>query len=549
MDPTHCNIASSLERWAKKNPDRTAILVPHLGASISFHELNEESSRFASGLLRYGLNRGDRVLLLVPFGIEFISLAFALFKSGTVPVLIDPGLGRKNILKCIEEAAPQAMAAIPAAHALSIVFRRPFRNVRHRITVGSRWFWGGTTANRIRQTGDPEFACADTCSDDPAAVLFTSGSTGPPKGVLYTHGMFSQQLEAIRYGYGIQSGEIDLPTFPLFALFGAGMGMTSVIPEMDFTRPAQVNPEKLLQTIERHKVTGGFGSPALWDTVSRYCLEHHRRLPSIKRILMAGAPVPGSLLERFDRILEAESKIHTPYGATESLPVASIERKEILEDTFKRTQTGGGACVGRAVPGVEIRIIQITDDPIPQWNDALELPRGETGEIIVKGPWVTRRYFNRDDATRLAKIEEGNSFWHRMGDVGYIDEQNRLWFCGRKNQRVRPPGGTLFTIPCEAVFNTHPRVKRSALVGVGAVGKQIPVIVIELEHSKSPPTKPERDTLKKELLELGGRYNHTQEIRDILFHREFPVDIRHNAKIFRERLAHWAADQIPGAAK
>ena len=544
MEGTHCNIASSLERAAKEAPNRTAISVPHHATSISFRKLDEESSRLASGLRRYGLGKGDRVLLLVPFGIEFIALSFALFKSGTVSVFIDPGLGRKNILKCIEEVAPQGIVAVPAAHAVSTIFRKPFRSIRYKITLGPRWFWGGTTLDRIRQTGDPKAACADTHSTDPAATLFTSGSTGPPKGVLYTHGMFSHQLNALRSCYAIQPGEIDLPTFPLFALFGVGMGMTSILPEMDFTRPVQVDPEKLLRTISDHKVTSGFGSPALWDTVSRYCLKHDRCIPSMKRILMAGAPIPGSLLERFDRILKPEAKIYTPYGATESLPVASIERREVLEDTFKETQKGRGICVGRVVPGIEVRVIKISDDPITQWTDVLELQPGEIGEIIVKGPWVTRRYFNRDDQTRLAKIEEGDSFWHRMGDVGYFDDKNRLWFCGRKNQRIRTSNETLFTIPCEAVFNTHFKVKRSALVGIGIPGQQRPIIIIEQENPGSLQTEPERNLLKQELIELGNRHSCTRQIKDILFHQEFPVDIRHNAKIFREQLAQWASEKI-----
>jgi len=264
----------------------------------------------------------------------------------------------------------------------------------------------------------------------------------------------------------------------------------------------------------------------------------------MKRILMAGAPIPGSLLERFDSILEPGAKIYTPYGATESLPVASIERREVLEDTFKETQKGRGICVGRVVPGIEVRVIKISDDPITQWTDVLELQPGEIGEIIVKGPWVTRRYFNRDDQTRLAKIEEGDSFWHRMGDVGYFDDKNRLWFCGRKNQRIRTSNETLFTIPCEAVFNTHFKVKRSALVGIGIPGQQRPIIIIEQENPGSLQTEPERNLLKQELIELGNRHSCTRQIKDILFHQEFPVDIRHNAKIFREQLAQWASEKI-----
>ena len=545
MEQARHNIACSLERVAQNYPNQTAIAVPHTGTSISFKELNDESSRIASGLNKYGLKKGDRVLLLVPFSIRFICIVFALFKAGTVPILIDPGLGKRSILKCIKEAEPRGIVAVPIAHLISKIFQKPFRSLKYKVTVSSWRLWGGKTLKDIRNMAEPSLTYANTLPSDLAAILFTSGSTGSPKGVLYTHGMFSQQLDALRSCYDIQPGEIDLSTFPLYSLFGVGIGMTSILPEMDFTRPAKVDPDKILKTITKYNVSSGFGSPALWDTISRYCILQTRRLSSLTRILMAGAPIPGSLLKRFDHILKPGSKIHTPYGATEALPVTTIERKEILEDTYKKSQQGYGTCVGRAVPGVEFRIIAITDDPIHQWDDSLELIHGEIGEIIVKGPWVTRNYFKRDEATRLAKIKDhGNAFWHRMGDVGYIDNQNRFWFCGRKSQRVRTANGTLFTIQCEGVFNTHPKVKRSALVGVGKAENQKPVIIIEPERLNDLTNDSAHNAFVKDLLEFGSRCNHTLRIKDILIHPEFPVDIRHNAKIFREKLAQWATRKV-----
>lgn len=540
------NIAFSLERAAQNYPNNKAVIIPHTNASISFKELNDESSRIASGINEYGLKKGDRVLLFVPFSIKFISIAFALFKAGTVPILIDPGLGKKNILKCIKETQPKGIIGTPIAHAISRFFLNSFDSIQHRITVGSKWFFGGKSLEEIYDMGQSTPVFKDVIPSDPAAILFTSGSTGSPKGVLYTHKMFSHQLESLRSCYQIQSGEIDLPTFPLFALFGVGIGMTSILPKMDFTCPSKVNPKEIIKIINRYNVTSGFGSPALWDTISTYCLLHNRNLISINRILMAGAPIPSTLLEKFNSIIGPESKIHTPYGATEALPVTTIERGEILKDTFKKTQQGHGTCVGRTVPDIKLKIIKIKEDPIYQWDDSLELLHGEIGEIVVKGPWVTQYYFNREEATLLAKIKDKeNSFWHRMGDVGYLDQKNRLWFCGRKSQRVRTKDGTLFTIQCEAIFNSHPKVKRSALVGLGKVGSQKPVIIIEPKSLNDISKKSSRESLVKDLLELGGKYNHTFKIKNILMHPQFPVDIRHNAKIFREKLAQWAASEIP----
>ena len=550
MKQARHNIAFSLERVAQNHPNQTAVTESHTGTSISFQELDDESSRIASGLNQYGFKKGDRVLLFIPFSIKFITVAFALFKSGAIPILIDPGLGGKNILRCVKETEAQGIIATPVVHLVSKFFQKSFRNLKHRVTTKSCWLWQGCTLRDIGNMAKPGFAYDDTFPNDPAAILFTSGSTGSPKGVVYTHEMFSCQLEVLRSCYKIQPGEIDLSTFPLFSLFGVGIGMTSILPKMDFTRPAKVDPEKILNTITQYNVTSGFGSPALWDTISRYCISNNRHLSSLNRILMAGAPIPGSLIERFDHILTSKAKIHTPYGATEALPVATIERKEILEETLKKSQQGHGICVGHTVPDIELRIIAIIDDSIPEWEDSIELTHGEIGEIVVKGPWVTQSYFNRNEATRLAKIKDhGNALWHRMGDVGYIDDKNRLWFCGRKNQRVRTADGTLFTIQCEGIFNIHPKVKRSALVGIGENKNQKPVIVIEPEQFSKLKNNSARNLLIKELLELGGQNKHTHQIKNVLIYQNFPVDIRHNAKISREQLAQWATQKIPQERK
>ena len=539
------NIAALLDQIAEEFSQAPAVIVPWKKQAVNFQELHEESGRLASGLIRLGIARGDRVLLLVPFSLDFITLTFALFKVGAIPVLIDPGLGRKNTLQCIGQAQPKAMIAIPRAHAAKKIFPKPFRGVEISITVGWRWFWGGDTLDKVRKLGLKILPPAEMGENDPAAILFTSGSTGPSKGVLYTHGMFCHQIEVLKTCYGIQPGEIDLPTFPLFGLFSTCMGMTCVLPDMDFTKPAKVNPEKIIQPIQDYAITNSFGSPALWNTVSKYCIRKKVRLPSLKRILMAGAPVPGNVLKRFDRILNDSSEIHTPYGATEALPVTTIRGKIILQETWGKTQRGMGICVGRPVPGIELKILKITDDPIPNWQTGLEQPPFEVGEVVVQGPWVTRKYFNApNNANQLAKIADGDNFWHRMGDLGWLDDQGRLWFCGRKGQRVITKTETLYTLPCEAIFNIHPKVKRSALVGVGEKGDQEAVIIVEPEDKALINDSDDREVFIQELLDLGKRFPHTDEIKFFLLHPEFPVDIRHNAKIFREQLADWAEEKV-----
>ncbi len=271
----------------------------------------------------------------------------------------------------------------------------------------------------------------------------------------------------------------------------------------------------------------------------------------MKRIVTAGAPVSSAIIERMAGRLEPPAQVYPTYGATEALPVAAIGSDEILGETRRLTDAGKGVCVGRPVEWIDARIIVIRDEPIPVWSDDLLVPDGTIGEIVVAGPVVTREYFNRPEATKLAKIAdpERSIIYHRMGDVGYRDDRGRLWFCGRKSHRVILADETLFTIPCEAIFNTHPEVFRSALVGVsgteGGVGRprraMIPVICIEPVRRLSAR---DEERIRGELLERGGGYPHTRKIRTVLFHPAFPVDIRHNSKIFREKLAVWAARRL-----
>jgi acyl-CoA synthetase (AMP-forming)/AMP-acid ligase II len=546
------NIASHLTAMAASQPWRPAVVFPHgrdrqgrvSYTHCTFRQLDEASGRLALGFSRWGMQRGMRVALMVPPSLDFFALTFALFKMGAVPVLIDPGIGLSSLGRGLAEAAPEAFIGIPKAHAARILLRWARASVTFKVTVGERAWGGGVTLDRIRQlgaTGSPA-AAIEPAPDETAAILFTSGSTGPSKGVVYTHAIFGAQVEHIRQLYGIQPGEIDLPTFPLFALFGPALGMTAILPDMDPTRPAQVDPARIVEAIENFGVTNMFGSPAVVRRVGRYGEHTGLKLPSLRRVISAGAPVPAKELLRFSRMLSPGTQIFTPYGATECLPVSSIGSDEILGDTRHQTDLGRGVCVGRPVPGVIVKIISISDAPIPAWDPALELEPGSIGEIAVQGAHVTRIYHRREEATALAKIPAGpgSAFYHRMGDLGYRDAQGRIWFCGRKSHRVVTRQGTFFTIPCEAIFNTHPSVFRSALVGVTRRGEVEPVMCVELE----PEVRTSPELLVAQLRDLAATHPHTRPIQRFLVHPGFPVDIRHNAKIFREKLALWAGKQL-----
>lgn len=550
-----CNIAAALPGMAARQPEAIAIRCPtgvgpdgqvRYGIELSWRALEERSSAIAAALARAGIVRGTRAALMVRPSPELFLLMFAMFKAGVVPVLIDPGINRRALKQCLDEAAPTAFIGIPLAHAARVVLGWARRSCRINLTVGRRWFWGGHTLDGlIAQSAGEDFTLADTAPDEVAAILFTSGSTGVPKGVVYRHRHFVAQVEMLGQMLGIEPGGVDLPTFPPFALFDPALGITSVIPAMDPTRPAQADPRKLIDAIRRFGVTQMFGSPALLDTLSRYGEAHDVRLATLRRVMSAGAPVPPAVVARMAAMLPEDANIWTPYGATECLPVALIEGRE-LRATRAATEAGAGTCVGRPVAPNDVRIIRIVDEPIAQWRDELLAAPGDVGEIVVAGPTATDEYFNRPEATAQAKIREtladGSSrILHRMGDLGWIDEGGRLWFCGRKSQRVEAADGPLYTEQVEPVFNTHTAVRRSALVGVGEKGAQMPVLCVELE-----PGTPEaaRERIEAELLNLGQRHPHTARVQRLLFHPGFPVDIRHNAKIGREALARWASARM-----
>jgi acyl-CoA synthetase (AMP-forming)/AMP-acid ligase II len=261
-------------------------------------------------------------------------------------------------------------------------------------------------------------------------------------------------------------------------------------------------------------------------------------------VLSAGAPVMPHVLETMLGVIHSDGQMHTPYGATEALPVASIAAREVLGEPKQAWQRGAGICVGRRFAGIEWKIIRCADGPIRSIEEAEELVPGTIGELIVRGPVVTREYVTRVEWNERSKIADATGFWHRMGDVGHLDAQDRFWFCGRAAHRVMAVSGPMYTIPCEAIFNQHPQVFRSALVGIGEPGKQRPVIVCEPRPGQMPRSAAARQSFCEELRRLAVAHEHTGSIKQFLFHPSFPVDIRHNAKIFREKLAVWAARQL-----
>jgi len=548
MNDPGANVARHLKEAAIRFPEATATLTPSgrglegraLHEARTFRELDRESDAVATLIESEGIRPGDRVLLAVRPGRELITGMFALLKAGAVPVAIDPGMGPRSFLSCVKSSAPSGLLGTRTATLLSRLPLAALGSIRIRLTCGGRrWRKAAEDSGMTHRPITPRRP------DDEAAVLFTSGSTGAPKGVRYDHGMFNAQIGLIRGTFGIAHGEVDMAMLPLFALFNPALGVTTVTPALDPSRPMNADPEPLVSALLSEKVTTSFGSPAIWGKVADHCEARGATLPSLRRLLIAGAPVSAELIAKL-RVIAPNCVTHTPYGATECLPVTTIRGDELLGEARQLALRGEGTCVGTAVEGVEVRIIRETDGPIGSLGEAAECGSGEAGEIIATGPNVTREYDALPEATRLAKIREGDRIWHRMGDLGRIGADGRLYFLGRRAEKVRTAEGELPTECLEPAFRQHPHVARCALIGLGEPPRQIPALVVEARPGAHPETREARERFEAELRGIARVNPRSEMVRHIVFQRALPVDVRHNAKIHRLRLAEeWTARLAP----
>ncbi len=538
MNVPGSNVARHLRIAASDRPEglatKTPVGVSPTGevrhATRTFRQLDQESDAAAAHLARAGLAAGDRVLLAVRPGHDLIVGMFALLKLGAVPVAIDPGMGWRSFLDCVRRSRPTALVGVRAATFLSRLPFAAFRTLRARVTVGSAW------RQALATTSPTPRPLAEVDPDTLAAILFTSGSTGAPKGVCYTHGMFDAQIELVRSTYGIRPGETDMAMLPLFALFNPALGTTTVTPLLDPSKPLAADPGPLVAALIAEKVTCSFGSPAVWGKVADHCETRGLKLPDLRRLLIAGAPVSGELLAKL-RVIAPRCETHTPYGATECLPVTTVAAEELLGEARQRALRGDGTCVGRPVSGVEIRVIRETDGPLATLAEATPCAVGEIGEIIATGPSVTREYDGLPEATRAAKIADGARVWHRMGDLGSLDAEGRLSFFGRRVEKVRAADGDLPTESIEPAFRQHPQVFRCALIGLGEAPAQIPALVVEPRAGAFPADDKARERFIAELRGVAKSCPPAGRVQHIVFQRALPVDVRHNAKIHRLQLA------------
>ncbi|ATL69617.1 fatty acid CoA ligase family protein [Nocardia terpenica] len=538
------------------DPDREAVIFPAGRPRdglpryryLTYRELDRWSDAIAEKLTAAGVSSGTRTIVLVLPSPELYAIMLGLLKIGAVPVAIDPGMGLKKMLRCLRNADAEAFIGIPQAHAARVLFRRYFTGIRVPVTVGRRWFWGGPTLRDwgIEPTAPPPER-TPAPDADPLLIAFTTGSTGPAKAVQMTHGNLSAMVDQVDTARDRVSPGTSLITLPLVGILDLLLGSRCVLPPLIPSKVGSTDPAHVADAITRFGVRTMFASPAVLVPLLRYLRSTRSNLPTLHSIYSGGAPVPDWCIAGLREALNEDVRIFAGYGSTEALPMSTIESRELFDGLVERAHRGDGTCIGRPAEQVRARIVAVTDDPLPTWSDVqaregeLRATRG-IGELVVSGPNVSTRYYWPESANAAGKIAEGDTVWHRTGDLAWIDDQGRIWFCGRKSQRVQTADGPLFTVQIEQVFNTVPGVARTALIGVGPKGAQRPVLCVE------PKPGADRALIEVALKARGAEFELTAPISEFLFHPAFPVDIRHNAKIGREQLAAWATEQTETAA-
>jgi len=530
MMEQRASIATYLTLSAQKYPQTPAIVcgarVPTFPA-LSFSQLDQTVNQACEELFHAGIKKGDKTLLFVNPGPGLIIWAFALFRVGAIPVVIDPGMGVKSFLNSIKRTEPHAMVGISKAFWISRIFPTAFKSVCKRYLVRPGNF--GTRAVKKRIPTDLRIQ-----PDQLAAIVFTSGSTGAPKGVQYSHRTFDTQIQALKKNFEMSPGEIDLTTLPIFGLFNPALGITSVLPEIDPRKPALAEPSELVQTLINHKVTTAFASPVIGKKIVSESTKKNLQFPGLNRFFLAGAPVAPSLAEDLQQCLP-NGKVFVPYGATEALPVSSTHASKILQNKTS-ILCGEGSLIGTPVPGAKVCIVPSVCSPLPDYEEGFSgLNPGQVGEICVSGGMVSAGYDRMPGATCDARFKIGKDPFHRMGDLGYFDTSGQLRFLGRKVECVITKNGPIETERCEPSINQLPFVQKCALVGLGESPYHQPCLVIEPVRKEM--RKAGEMTLRKKILDECTKRFPQFAIQRVFFEKHLPVDARHNAKIHRLSLA------------
>ena len=562
-----------------------------VSVTLTWAELNQQVNAAATRLHALGVRPGDRVNLMVPPGARLTTLIYACMKLGAVIVVADTGLGIPGLTRALKGANPSFLVGIPAALSAARTLLwpgvrisvEPLGSVQEKLLgVAGSVFTApaadGTPGAPVPTPTVVEFP--SPVPDADAAVLYTSGSTGPAKGVVYTQRQLAGMRDAIANTYGFAPGSGLVAGFAPFALLGPALGATSVTPTMDVTRPKTLTASALASAAAAIDASVVFASPAalvnVVATADELNAEQRAALAKVQTVLSAGAPIPVPLLEALSALVPNAS-LHTPYGMTEGLPVTDVSFEMIRQAIAEGTPNAAGevldpfardgVCVGFAVYGAAVAIAPLLQDG--SVADELTHEPGVTGEILVSAPHVKDRY---DTLWVTEEQSISTPGWHHTGDVGHLDASGRLWVEGRLAHVLLTSQGVLTPVAAEQSAESLPEVRRAALVAVGPAGTAAPVLVIEASaNTAALEARQSASGLKRALLDRvpgANRFPIAEgvapfelsqlvrqkvaedtgvELAAVLVVHEHPTDIRHNSKIDRPALGEWASKVLAGA--
>ncbi len=516
--------------------------------TVTWAMLSRRVGEIAAGLVASGVRAGDRVSLLVPPGADLTAVLYACLRIGAIVVVADAGLGIRGLSRAVRGARPDHVigieTALAAARALGWPGQRFSATTLPAPVAAALGVRAGLPqlAALGAERGGGAILPPEPAPDDIAAVLFTSGSTGPAKGVVYTHRRLAAVRDALSAQYGVGVGTGLVAGFAPFALLGPALGATSVTPDMSVTRPGTLTATAVADAARAVDATVLFASPAALTNVlaTAGSLDEGGRaaLGAVRTLLSAGAPLGLPLLERVAALLPAAS-VRTPYGMTEGLLLTDIDLPGIREAA---AQDDEGVCVGRPPGMVHLRVSPL--GALGEATGPLTAEPGVTGEIVVSAPHVKERYdrlWVTDSASRRDR-DEGRT-WHRTGDVGHFDAAGRLWVEGRLPHVLTTADGSVTPVGPEQRAETVPGIARAAAVGVGPAGTQQIVIVAE--------TRPAARRVDRASAELTAAVREAVglPVAAVLLVPVLPTDIRHNSKIDRAALARWAGGILAGGRR
>lgn len=569
---SHNRDATALVDMSGAASSRAIIRTHRRPVAVSWGELQEMVSAIATGLWAAGMRPGDRVSMLVPPGRDLTAALYAVLRLGAVAVVADQGLGVQGMTRAMKSARPQWI--IGQTPGLTLARAQSWPGTRFSVAVP------GPAQRRLLEVSDSIYAMVERHRDasrvgpvdeqgqplplpeehQEAAVLFTSGSTGPAKGVVYTHGRLGHLVRRIRRTLGIEPGSSLLAGFAPFALLGPALGATSVSPDMDVTKPATLTARGLVEAAEAGQSTVLFASPAALRNVVATAGElddaAHAVLARIRLVLSAGAPVPPSLMRQVTALVP-NAEVHSPYGMTEGLLLTDIDADTVQELV---DAPDAGVCVGTPIETVEVAIAPLLPDGSAE-EVLLDAAAGwgVLGEVVVSAPHLKERYdalwYTDQQSKRDSLFGGGGRIWHRTNDVGHFDAAGRLWIEGRLQHVISTPDGPVAPVGPEAAVDALGPVDRCAVVGVGPAGTQAVVVCVEAAVPSTRPEprpghrrdgRPEPGLAPARLTEQVRRAVAPLDVAAVLVTETIPTDIRHNSKIDRARMARWAEDILAG---